>query len=74
METILVTGVAGFIGSNLAEELLRRGYRVIGLDNLSQGFLRNLASYQDHENFEFHLGDVRDSNLVARLADRADCF
>ena len=43
-KNIFVTGVAGFIGSNLAVGLVNKGYRVIGFDNLSQGNMRNLAS------------------------------
>ncbi len=46
---VMVTGVAGFIGSNLAAELLRRGYDVSGLDNLSQGTLFNLAAFESHD-------------------------
>ena len=41
-ETWLVTGVAGFIGSNLLEALLRNGQRVVGLDNFATGFRHNL--------------------------------
>lgn len=73
MKTILVTGVAGFIGSNLTEALLERGYEIIGLDDLSQGFLRNLGEFHCHPGFEFHQGDVRDSSTVAGLVVRADC-
>ena len=43
----LVTGVAGFIGSNLLLELLRCGQRVVGVDNLSTGHLRNLDEVRD---------------------------
>ncbi len=38
-----ITGAAGFIGSHLAEALVRRGHRVIGVDNLSSGMLSNLT-------------------------------
>lgn len=68
---VLVTGVAGFIGSNLAAELLRRGHRVHGLDNLSQGSMLNLAGTVDHPAFSFHEGDIRDPDAVAAAA--ADC-
>lgn len=71
--TVLITGVAGFIGSNLAESLLKRGYRVIGLDNLSQGFLRNVAEFQNHAAFTFHKNDVRNSQIVDELVRQADC-
>lgn len=65
---VLVTGVAGFIGSNLAAELLRRGYEVSGLDNLSQGSMLNLAQMADDPGFTFHEGDVRDADAVGASA------
>jgi len=51
--TILITGVAGFIGSHLAEKLLITGYAVIGIDNLANGFRSNLNSIIDNTNFTF---------------------
>ena len=68
---VLVTGAAGFIGSNLAGELLRRGHAVTGLDNLSQGTLLNLAEFESHPELVFVEGDVRDAATVERAA--ADC-
>lgn len=73
MKQILITGVAGFIGSNLAEALLDNDYRVLGLDNLSQGLLRNMNDFKNHPAFEFHKGDVRDVQTVGRLVRSADC-
>src|SRR5882757_7085022 len=55
---ILITGVAGFIGSNLAKKLLERGHIVIGIDNLNYGFLRNVEPIKDNKNFEFIMGDI----------------
>lgn len=55
---ILITGVAGFIGSNLAEKLLERGHTVIGIDNLGYGFMRNIALAQQNPNFKFIMGDI----------------
>ena len=49
MESVLVTGAAGFIGSHLCEELIRRGYRVIGVDNLQTGKLENLENLENPE-------------------------
>lgn len=64
--TWLVTGVAGFIGSNLLEELLKLNQRVVGLDNFATGYQRNLdevcdaVSASQWANFQFILGDIRD--------------
>ncbi|PWH17167.1 MAG: nucleoside-diphosphate sugar epimerase [Anaerolineae bacterium] len=69
---ILITGAAGFIGSNLTEALLERGHTVIGLDNLSQGFLLNLKNVQNHRKFRFVQGDIRDEKLVRRLTRGCD--
>lgn len=63
--TWLVTGVAGFIGSNLLEALLRLGQRVVGLDNFATGYQRNLdevrtlVSPEQWANFHFIEGDIR---------------
>jgi UDP-N-acetylglucosamine 4-epimerase len=65
-ETWLVTGVAGFIGSNLAEILLRNGQRVTGLDNFFTGSRRNMELLRQESgeeawnNFRFIEGDIRD--------------
>ncbi|MBI4385153.1 MAG: NAD-dependent epimerase/dehydratase family protein [Nitrospinae bacterium] len=72
MKKILITGVAGFVGSNLCKKLLSERYQVIGLDNLSQGSLRNMEPFKNNPSFEFVEGDVRDEALVTRLVERAD--
>ena len=56
----LVTGGAGFIGSNLVEALLNKGCYVRVLDNLSIGKKENIEEFMNHENFEFIEGDIRD--------------
>lgn len=55
---ILITGAAGFIGSNLANRLLGRGHQVVGIDNLNYGFLRNIEEIRNHPNFEIIHGDI----------------
>ncbi|MCK8824332.1 NAD-dependent epimerase/dehydratase family protein [Fuchsiella alkaliacetigena] len=70
----LVTGVAGFIGSNLAEQLLEKGYQVIGVDCFTDYYSRdlkekNLSFFKDHENFEFIEVDIIDLDLEELLSD-----
>jgi UDP-glucose 4-epimerase len=55
---VLITGVAGFIGSNLAKKLLELGHTVAGIDNLNYGFLRNIDGIKNRKNFEFISGDI----------------
>ncbi len=62
MNTSLVTGCSGFIGSHAAEELLKMGHKVVGLDDLSGGFTDNNPA-----GMEFHEGSVCDRVLVDRL-------
>src|SRR5207248_3310439 len=65
---ILITGVAGFIGSNLAAGLLSRGHTVIGVDNMSQGEKLNMVGFADHPQFTFHLADILDKEAVLAVA------
>lgn len=69
---VLITGVAGFIGSNLAKGLLEKGHEVVGLDNLSQGFLINMNEFMDHERFAFVQEDIRNENGVDRAMQGCD--
>jgi UDP-glucose 4-epimerase len=66
---LLVTGAAGFIGSNLVDCLLQRGHDVVGLDNLSRGRLANLEEALRSPRFSFAQADVTDPNLTA-VVDR----
>ena len=54
----LVTGGAGFIGSNLCEAILNMGYKVRCLDNLSTGKQENIYLFSSHPNYEFIHGDI----------------
>lgn len=56
----LVTGGAGFIGSNLCEAILKKGYKVRCLDNLSTGKQENVDMFLEHPNYEFIKGDITD--------------
>ncbi len=71
MRTFLVTGGAGFIGSHIAEALVRRHDRVRVLDNLSTGHLSNLDPIRDQ--IEFVEGDLLDAETVERVVDDVDC-
>ena len=70
MSNILVTGGAGFIGSHLVETLLRTGYQVTVLDNLSTGRLSNLAPLMETfpGQLSFVQGNVEDKSTVQSLA------
>ncbi len=57
---VLLTGAAGFLGSHLSKMLLTQGHYVIGLDDVSTGSERNLASFRSHPNFKFINQDVRE--------------
>lgn len=65
MVDVLVTGVAGFIGANLALSLLERGTAVRGIDNFETGHRDNLSELRAHPEFEFVEGDIRDPDDVA---------
>lgn len=66
---VLVTGGAGFIGSNLVKTLLRQGDDVLVLDNLSSGFKKNLS---DIPNVKFIKGDIRDSILLDEIMNEIE--
>ena len=69
---ILVTGAAGFIGSHVAEALLKRGAEVVGLDNFAPNYSRarkeaNLKEYAGHDRFTFVEADIRDAQAMRDL-------
>lgn len=68
----VVTGGAGFIGTNLCEALLRDGYRVRCLDNLSNGFQANVDLFAVEPNYAFVKGDIRDLDTCLAVCDDAD--
>lgn len=57
---ILITGGAGFIGSNLVDHFLKTGHNVVVLDNLATGFEKNIEHHFQNNNFSFIRGDIRD--------------
>ena len=68
----LVTGAAGFIGSNLTTALLGMGYRVRALDDLSTGHYENLAQHEGDSNFTFIRGDIKDLDVCLSATDGVD--
>lgn len=70
--TFLVTGGAGFIGSNLCEAILDMGYHVRCLDNLSTGKKENVELFLDNPNYTFIEGDIRDLDTCMNACDGVD--
>lgn len=68
----LITGGAGFIGSHLAEELLKRKNEVIILDNLSTGRLENVVHLKSNHHFELVIGSILDKDVVDKLVEKCD--
>jgi UDP-glucose 4-epimerase len=73
MEKVLVTGSAGFIGGYVVEELLRQGFKVVGVDNYSKyGPVKK--SYDDNPNYELVIADVLDTERMTELLMDCDHF
>lgn len=67
---ILITGVAGFIGSNIAEELLQKGAIVTGIDNFYTGSMENIKTLMENPHFKLIKGDIRNiDNLINATKD-----
>lgn len=73
MPRVLVSGSAGFIGGYVVEELLKRGYEVVGIDNLSK-YGKVAKSYDDHPRYKFVEGDCTDVDLMKDLCSDCDHF
>lgn len=69
---LLITGGAGFIGSNLCEHFVNNGYDVVCLDNLSTGFLHNIEHLELKRNFSFIKGDIRDLDTCRNVVRGCD--
>jgi len=70
--TFLVTGGAGFIGSNICEALVNKGYNVRCLDNLSTGFMHNIKHLLKCKNFKFIKGDIRNLKTCMKACKGVD--
>ncbi len=69
---VLVTGAAGFIGSNLCEALLEKGAKVVGLDNFATGHKKNITGLEQHADFTFIEGDIRNLEDCHKACDGVD--
>lgn len=72
MRRALITGGAGFIGSHLSERLLRSGYRVTVIDNLSTGRLQNIQHLAGRSSFSYAIEDIRNIHVIDRLVSECD--
>ena len=70
--TFLVTGAAGFIGSNLCEALLKKGCKVKALDDLSTGKQENIDLFLDNPNYTFIKGDIKDLDICLKACEGVD--
>ena len=70
--TFLVTGAAGFIGSNLCEALLNKGCKVKALDDLSTGKQENIDLFLDNPNYTFIKGDIKDLDVCLKACEGVD--
>ena len=68
----LITGGAGFIGSNISEALLNMGYKVKCLDNFSTGKRENIESFLNNPNYELIEGDIRDFDTCLKATEGVD--
>ena len=78
MQTILVTGCAGFIGSHLSQTLLQKGFKVVGIDNFDNFYGReikekNLRGFSGNPKFEFFEIDLRDEQAIKQIPQGMDC-
>ena len=69
---IFITGVAGFIGSHLADKLIWDGHNVIGLDNLSTGNFENIKHLSDNSSFQFFNDSILNKKIVNELVSKSD--
>jgi UDP-glucose 4-epimerase len=71
-KSVLITGVAGMIGSHLLDALMERGYNVIGIDNLSFGKVENIQKHIENPDFKFYRVDILDFDTLKILVRDVD--
>ena len=76
METILVTGASGYIGSHTVLELLNKGYNVVGLDNFSNSSFESLRRVQKiaGKTLKFYETDIRDEEALEKMPVHRECL
>jgi len=74
MPKVVITGGAGFIGSNLAELMIKSGWEVIAVDDLSYGNPSNLESIIDDEKFQFIESDIRKPGVLDKACENTQCL
>ncbi|UZX28351.1 SDR family oxidoreductase [Riemerella anatipestifer] len=72
MNKILITGEAGFVGSNLTEYFLNKDYQVRVLDNFSTGHKHNIKDFLENENLSYFEGDIRDLEVCRKACEGVD--
>src|SRR5215510_13931953 len=73
-QRFLITGAAGFLGSNLVERALADGHEIVGLDNLSMGRIENLTEQLQNRSFKFLQRDVTDPAAFRDVGEAFDCI
>lgn len=71
-ENILITGGAGFIGSHLAEKLVKEGHKVKVIDDFSNSTVNNIRGLLNYPNFKLIKGDIRDYSLIKEISNNID--
>ncbi len=69
---MLITGIAGFIGSHLAERIHSMGLEVLGLDNFSNGYIENVSTLEKSKRFELTKGDILDIKGLSKVSKGVD--
>jgi len=72
LDSVMITGAAGFIGSHMSDKLLELGSKVIGIDNLSSGNIENLQNCNDQNSFQLINEDLKKSENFSSLLDDVD--
>jgi len=72
MKRVLVTGIAGMIGSHLLDLLISKNYEIIGIDNLTYGKMENIRSHLQNDRFKFYTVDVADFETLKILSRDVD--